>query len=95
MKPTMAHDELNQTERQVLLALRSGAKNTPELLESVGVKTLSGGLKKALVQIMGLGLVEFTIPDKPRSKKQQRRLTPQGERLAARLSGEPPPSTKK
>jgi ATP-dependent DNA helicase RecG len=85
---------LSETERRVLLALRSGEKSTPDLLEALGAKTLSGGLKKALDRIMGLGLVEFTIPEKPRSKNQKRRLTAQGKRLAELLD-QSPPSTKK
>ena len=85
-----AHDEaqvdVTETESRGLQALRSGPLSTPELLLRVGVKSLSGGLKKALDRLAEVGLIEFTIPDKPRSKKQKRRLTGLGERVAQELS---------
>lgn len=85
-----AHDELNETEIRVLRALQAGALGTPELLAHLGLKSVSGGLKKALERLSGAGLVEFTIPDRPRSKYQKRRLTEKGRRAAAALPDRPP-----
>ncbi len=85
-----SHAEVTETESFVLQALRSGPLSKPDLLPRVGLKTLSGGLKKALDRLAEVGLVEFTIPEKPRSKKQKRRLTSRGERVARQLTNPAP-----
>ena len=36
---------------------------------------------------LSAGLIEMTLPDKPRSKNQRYRLTPAGQSLAAQLKG--------
>lgn len=84
-----AHDGLNETEIRVLKALQAGALGTPELLARLGLKSISGGLKKAVERLSDAGLIEFTIPDRPRSKNQKRRLTEKG-RQAAALPDRPP-----
>jgi ATP-dependent DNA helicase RecG len=109
--PEQAHDEVHdevydevydearvewtETERVVLNALRSGPLGAAELLAVFGFKRMVGGLQKALNRLQEHRLIEFTIPDKPRSKKQKRRLTPRGERLAAFLTSQSSASTKK
>jgi ATP-dependent DNA helicase RecG len=69
-----------------LLAHRAGPLATPELLSRIGARSMSGALKKPLDHLTTIKLIEFTIPDKPRSKMQKRRLTPLGERVVQRLT---------
>ena len=87
-----AHDEahdLNETEQRILLALRGGPKNKTDLRQVAGFQSISGAVKKALERLHLDGLIVFTIPDRPRSKHQQRRLTARGEAVAERLAKPP------
>jgi len=59
-------------------------KSTPELLQSLGYKNRTGNFKRAVSHLSEMGLLEMTIPTKPRSKKQKYRLTNKGRQV---LSG--------
>lgn len=69
-----AQVELSETEKQILVYLRERNLSSKELVESLGLKALSGNLKKAIKHLLELGLIEYTIPDKPKSSRQKYRL---------------------
>lgn len=46
-----------------------------ELLNAAGYSNRTGNFKRGVEKILKLGLLEMTIPDKPRSSKQHYRLT--------------------
>ena len=76
-----AHDggqDLNDTARRIVKILAERTSSVPEIVEALGQRSLSGGVKLALNQLQELGLISLTIPDKPRSKNQKRQLTEQG-----------------
>lgn len=75
------HDgHLNQTERNILACLET-AKSTPQLLSELGYSRRTRNYETAMRRLLTLKLVEMTIPDKPRSKKQQYRLTQKGKQM--------------
>ena len=59
-----------------------------ELLAASGYATRTGNFKRALERHFAMGLLELTIPGKPRSGKQRYRLTASGRRLLDALAGE-------
>ena len=76
------HDEVNdillsKTEEKILANLRS-ARSTPQLLAELGYKKRTRNYVAALKKLLTCKLIEMTLPDKPRSKKQQYRLTSKG-----------------
>lgn len=74
-----------QVEAQVgLSVLRSCAKkplSSREIASILGHKTLSGNLRKVLPKFRETGLLEYTIPDKPKSRLQRYRLTEKGKEM--------------
>ncbi len=61
-----------------LLKIISGEMTKKHLRESLGLKNDSHFRKTYLRPALQAGLIEMTIPDKPRSSKQRYRLTPAG-----------------
>jgi ATP-dependent DNA helicase RecG len=51
----------------------------------LGYRTITGNVRKALHRLQELGLVALTIPEKPQSKHQKRRLTEQGKKILGSL----------
>jgi len=80
-----AHVQWTPTQRHVLLALRAGPLGSREVGEKLGYKGRSGNLLRAIRQLQGYGLVEFTIPASPRSRQQKFRLTTKGATVAGAL----------
>jgi ATP-dependent DNA helicase RecG len=73
-----AHEELTETEGRVLRFLEATPWSRPEIADHLGLKSRSGHLYKAIDHLRTLGFVELTIPDKPQSKNQRMRITPNG-----------------
>ena len=73
-----AHGPMTGVERTILLACSTDVRSTPDLLGVVGHATRTGGFKKALGHLVSDGLLEMTVPDKPRSSKQRYRITARG-----------------
>ena len=76
--------ELNDTEKRIVAALKKGPMATAQITAALGHSGRSGVVKLALTHLENIGLIELTIPEKPRSRNQMRRLTAQGQK---RLGG--------
>ena len=61
-----------------LLQVMSGEMTRQSLQEALGLKHEDHFRKAYLIPALRSGLIEMTIPDKPRSSKQHYRLTPGG-----------------
>jgi Fic family protein len=70
-----------------LLAVLSGEKTRQQLKEALGLKDDEHFRKAYLLPALDLGLIEMTIPDKPRSSKQKYRLTDKGRQVVVRHGG--------
>ena len=70
-----------QVNRRILLACAETPLSSAEIVAALGHKQLSGNLRKALPELRKAGFIEYTIPDKPKSRLQKYRLTDAGKRL--------------
>lgn len=59
----------------MLELLCGGLLGKSALSKALGPKVVSGQLHEVMRQLMGQGLIEFTIPEKPSSRLQRYRLT--------------------
>ncbi|MGP0063311.1 MAG: ATP-binding protein [Isosphaeraceae bacterium] len=71
------HDR-NDTDRRILMALADETKSTPDLVSGLGYRGRPRNIRDSLVRLEKAGLIALTIPDKPRSKNQERQLTEKG-----------------
>jgi ATP-dependent DNA helicase RecG len=69
-----------QVDKDILAACTRQPVSSSEIAAALGHKKLSGNLRKDLPRLTQAGLLEFTIPDKPKSKLQKYRLTERGAR---------------
>ena len=67
-----------------LLAILTGEMTRQHLKEALGLKDDEHFRKAYLLPALEAGLIELTIPDKPRSSKQKYRLTDKGRQMMAR-----------
>ena len=63
---------------RVLNLLADGPMSRSELSKKLGHKEVSGQLKKVFRDLLVEGRIEYTLPEKPRSPRQQYRLTDKG-----------------
>ncbi len=49
-----------------------------ELVDALGLKARTGSFRRTVSELVSAGLIEYTLPDKPKSRLQKYRLTPQG-----------------
>lgn len=71
-----------------LISVLTGEMTRQQLKEGLGLKDDEHFRKAYLLPALDVGLIEMTIPDKPRSSKQKYRLTDKGcKRLAQRDGG--------
>jgi ATP-dependent DNA helicase RecG len=68
-----------------LLAVCSGAMSRAQLQKKLDLKAEENFRALYLTPALETGLIEMTIPDKPRSSKQKYRLTEKGRTLADAL----------
>lgn len=73
-----AHEPMSDTEMAVLRSCAAGSVSTPGFFNTLGYGSRTGNFKKALARLLEMGLVEMTLPDRPRSSKQKYRLTAKG-----------------
>ncbi len=52
-----------------------------ELVNTLGLRSKTGVLKKTVGELLTQELVEYTIPDKPNSRLQKYRLTEKGKHI--------------
>lgn len=67
-----------------LLNAFTGLHSRGELQRKLGLKHEDNFRKVYLIPALDAGLVEMTIPDKPRSSKQRYRLTQKGREVSGR-----------
>lgn len=60
---------------RIILLLRDNAAGKAELARLLGHTTVSGELHKQIRRLAGLGWIEMTIPEKPKSRKAESRNT--------------------
>ena len=77
--------KLNTTEKEIIHLLESSNRSKAELSEQMGLKSVSGGLKRAIKHLWELGLIQWTIPGTPRSRYQKYALTDNGKQYAKGL----------
>jgi ATP-dependent DNA helicase RecG len=75
-------------DRRVLALLQPQDLGKAEISVHLGQKEVLGQLNKVIRVLMGQGLIEYTLPDKPNSRLQKYRLTPEGERALKERFGE-------
>jgi ATP-dependent DNA helicase RecG len=84
-----AHEEepapLTTTELRIVTALKGGTRSRQEIVAELGYSSRSGFLYKATARLRQMGLIELTVPNKPRSRNQRMRLTDKGRHLVASL----------
>ena len=70
---------IDAVQRKVLAALKGGdVMSTSELAEKVGISQPKDMRRRYLRLLLDMGLVEYTIPQKPNSRLQKYRLTDKG-----------------
>lgn len=74
--------------RVINLLVSDGPLSRSELSKKLGQKEVSDQLKKVFRDLMADGMIEYTLPEKPRSPRQQYRLTEKGRTELANLKSE-------
>jgi DNA-binding transcriptional regulator PaaX len=59
-------------------------KKTAEIAAELGYSTRTRNVRTALARLMGAGLLELTIPERPNSRNQKMRITEKGKAWLAR-----------
>lgn len=80
-QPDSAHPDRLQPESleaKLLVLLAEGAMAKAALSRSLGQKQVSGQLNKVVRQLVAERMIEYTLPDRPRSRLQRYRLTAKG-----------------
>lgn len=72
---------LESIRERILSALTGHPLSKSGLARAIGQKSASGKLHERVREMLGEGLVEYTIPDKPNSRLQEYRLTDKGRAL--------------
>lgn len=74
-------NELNFTELKLLQILSESSLSKKDIAKELGYKSITGNLRNAIENLLNHGLIEYTIPDKLRSKNQKYKLTELGNRV--------------
>lgn len=74
-------------DRRVLELLVDGPLSKSAIARGLGHRSVSGGLNRVTRRLLRVGLVEYTLPEKPNSSRQQYRITPPGLRSLEEADG--------
>ena len=66
-------------DRRVLALLVDDPMSKSAIARTLGHRSVSGGLNRVIRRLRRDGLVEYTLPEKPNSSRQEYRLTPTGQ----------------
>jgi len=76
-------EQVSEQKISILRACFDNPKGTADLLRAVGLAAVYLNYQRHLLPLLGQGLIERTIPDKPRSRLQKYRLTAKGRAVLA------------
>jgi ATP-dependent DNA helicase RecG len=79
-----AYEPMSEVERALLVACVESPRSVPELLRLLQYGTRTGNFKRGLGRLVSQELLEMTLADKPRSRKQRYRITAKGRTLLKR-----------
>lgn len=81
-----ATSSLTDLESKNLVLLTKTELAKQDILQQLGYKTVVGNLKRAMINLLELELIAYTLPDKPSSKNQRYVLTAKGRNYLKNLS---------
>lgn len=73
-----AQVKLTATELTILTTCEANPSTGKDLLAATGYSQRTGNFKRAMERLLSLNLLAFTLPEKPNSRLQKYKLTPQG-----------------
>ena len=73
-----AQVRLSETELKILEICQKYPAGNKEILAALGYKSPSGNVKRALKRLREIGIIAYSIPQKPRSQHQQYNVTERG-----------------
>jgi ATP-dependent DNA helicase RecG len=80
--------KLTPTAKQVLRVTRNTILSTATISTIIQTKATSGALRRAISTLLEIGLLAYTIPDKPNSRLQKYTVTANGEQFLEFLDKE-------
>ena len=81
-------EQVSEQVARVLIACKTQPQSKAELLEAIGLANVYLNYKRHLVPLIEQGIIEMTIPDKPRSRLQKYHLTDKGRALLNKEGGD-------
>jgi ATP-dependent DNA helicase RecG len=64
-----------------MVVLAASPASRSEIATSIGHKSITRSIRRALSDLMNVGFAEYTIPEKPNSRLQKYRFTAKGRAL--------------
>lgn len=81
LEVTIKTKDLTSTAYKILQACLSGPKSSSQIAAVLGISSNSGSLRRTTTSLIASGLLNYTIPGKPRSVLQKYMLTSTGEEI--------------
>lgn len=78
LQPESQPESAESLGTKALRLLVAGPMSKVDLSRDLGQKEVSGQLNKVVRQLIAEGMIEYTVPDKPRSRLQKYRITAKG-----------------
>ena len=83
-------EQVGEQVAKLLLHCAAQPRSKQELLGMLGLSNAYLNYKRHIVPLLDQGLIAMTIPDKPQSRLQRYRITPQGQALLTALTTKEP-----